>query len=282
MADVIKYSRIALGRAIQDLGSGSPSHGYEQLFGSTSPADVKGILQKILAGSPATLVPIDGPTLRGSDIHISPTIACMDSQTAPLYDHPSFLKNVCRSSSHEAPSFAVYVQPTPYIVICEPFWRQPILPPIPTPKTKHLICPAWNPYMQQIDPRGPWERDIFGYQVFSLIHEFVRFYEHQSRGMFTIPKEAYEWQDMIRLSPAQKRVNPMNYEAYVASKSAFGRFILCRSWDMWLTRLDLTVVYSDCQLDKSAELLPEHLNSGPKRLSPPQRSMSMRFLDHWS
>ena len=217
IADVIYHTHLALARAIADLDSHSPRHGYEQLFGGVSPTDVKGILQKIIAGNSATLVPAAGDSIHGSTIRISPKIACMDPPTASLYSHPSYLKNVCRNPRNTSP-FAVYVQPTPYIVICQLFWDQPMLPPIPTAKSKHLICPAWNPLMQQVDPRGPSEFSTFGYQIFSFIQQGVHFYEHESLGTSTSPKEVWQWRDMTRLSPADKRKNPMNYAAYVASK----------------------------------------------------------------
>jgi len=79
----------------------------------------------------------------------------------------------------------MYLQGTPYILICEAFWDTTVLPPDIPQVPKAEVCPAWDNTKKQLDRRGASEDTCFFHQAFLFIHEGVHFYIQTSLGSDT-------------------------------------------------------------------------------------------------
>jgi len=217
----------------------------EQLFRNTPPSDIKITFQKILNGSPMPLswgshynyLPFAPPQIKdvfgrkGRYPHVlhpppsrgaqsSPRILCVDDQTVAQYNLPDIIKEACqRLASPEAePPDTLYLQGTPYIVVCESFWDLQVLPPSTRQARKSKVCPAWDPKTRMPDHRGPSIDDCFAHQALDFIHEGVHFYIQNSLTDWTLPREAYEWPDILSRQASYLRRNPSNYQVYAGSK----------------------------------------------------------------
>lgn len=211
MTAIIRSTWTVLQLAIADLDSGHPGHGYRQLFKSTPPSEIRDIFRQILAGSARTFA---------LEARLPPKILCVNPQTMRDYRIPRRLHQECQQPE-EHQYLAAYIYPTPYIILCEPFWTFPILPALPKQPTRSDHCPHWDPATQQISQSGPAAPDFLDFQTFAFVHECVHFYIEKLSDRSTTPPETYQLHEMTALDESHSRQNPANYETYLASESIF-------------------------------------------------------------
>lgn len=211
MTAVLRYAQMVLRLAIADLESGHPGHGYRQLFKTIPPSEIRDIFRQILAGSARTF---------RLAAKLSPRILCVNPQTVRSYRIPRRLYQGCQQpEDHQY--VAGYVYPTPYIILCEPFWTFRILPTLPQEPPRSNLCPHWDPATRQISRSGPAAHDFLDFQTFAFIHECIHFYIENLSDRSSIPPETYLLHEITGLDESHIRMNPVNYETYLASESIF-------------------------------------------------------------
>lgn len=251
MARVIEAAQRVSQQAVTDLESGHPSHGFEHLFGRSEPVEIKKVFQKVIDGNPRTLAHsgilmgdnpdedlldfkalfsknkqmqpsrftnLMRPPYRGSG---SPKVLCVNKSTEKQYKLPAEFRNLCGASLVRGQSRpqAMQIGETPWIFICSSFFKFPILPPSTQLVPKSKVCPSWNSSTLQPGPRGAWTEECFYHQVFFFIHECIHFYVPNALSWATTPKEVYDFhKGLIARQSSDLRRNPMNYQAYAASR----------------------------------------------------------------
>ena len=252
MRRVIKAAKRVSTQAIRDLDSGHPSHGFEHLFGRSDPNEIKNVFQKIVVGNPRSLehnglLRNGDPDIDTSDFRAlfsknmksqqglitnrlmrlyrgraSPKILCVNRRTMKQYNLPPQLGKICEAGpvTGGVSPVAMQVGETPWILLCEQFFKFPTLPPTTSQVPKSEVCPVWNSSSLEPDPRGGLAEERFQYQAFLFIHECIHFYVPNALNWSTKPKESYFFdQGLIARQSSDLRRNPMNYQAYAGSKS---------------------------------------------------------------
>ena len=193
--------RAILSPAIKDAEKGTSStHGFETFFrDSTVSPYVRNILGKI-----ADLAELKN-LLPNPWIPSSPRFTCVKPETVTEY--PFIMIDPWLNCLHNVGTFALYALGTKYIFLCPSFWLAPSAPTSPN-------CPdVANNMFREIG------NTLASYQVYMLIHEMVHFYLREyTLGPLSIPPEAYLLNDCVALNAYTGKLNPQNYQYYVASK----------------------------------------------------------------
>ena len=206
---LIHSSRVVLRRAMADLSGWYPGHGYEQLFKTIPPTEVKEVFRKVMAAS-GKAFPLGA--------RLSPKVVCVNPQTIRDYKLPRRLYVGCDQPA-DIPRLAASVHSTPYILICAPFFRVPVLPSLPQEPPRSELCPIWNPATQQISRSGPTAKEFLAFQTFSFLYECIHFHTAKHLSRSAVGQEVYELDEITKLSESRIRSNAANYEIYAASKS---------------------------------------------------------------
>lgn len=110
----------------------------------------------------------------------------------------------------EAPPQAFYADNTAYIFICPSFFSQVYAPRPSQPQCPQIIG---NKYSGDVDA---FYRN---YQMYTMLYELIRFYLGKfALTSFTIPKEAFDWNQVIRYGIQESVRNPTNLLLYSARK----------------------------------------------------------------
>lgn len=115
----------------------------------------------------------------------------------------------CESPSPaEAPSQAFYADGTAYIFICPSFFSQ-----VFAPGSSQYRCP------QVVGNKYSGDVNAFyrSYQMYTMLYQLIRFYLGVlALNQSSIPKEAFDWNQVIHYAARESVMNPTNMLIYSA------------------------------------------------------------------
>ena len=145
---------------------------------------------------------------------LTPRFACASSSSSTEYaflrlGYDPWQRCISPFPPH-APPGAFYASDTAYTFICPAFFSQDY-----APIRSQDHCP------QVTDNRYSGDVDAFyrKYQMFTMLYQLVRFYlGHYALDTHTRPREAFDWNIVVRYGVAESAKNPTNYVLYSACK----------------------------------------------------------------